>query len=54
MLSLLQQIRAGFVLNELYERHPFVRLYLSLVIRVAPRRYRQLFELRNIFGEWLS
>jgi hypothetical protein len=54
MLSLSQQIRAGLALNELYERHPLVRCYLSLVLMIAPRKYRRLFELRDIIGEWLS
>lgn len=54
MLSLSQQIRAGLVLNGLYERNPFVRRYVSLVVRLAPSKYQRLFKLRNIFGSIFS
>lgn len=57
MLTRSQQIRAGFVLNNLCERHAFVKHYVALAVRMAPPRYKQLFRLRNTFGwilTWLT
>ena len=53
MLPLSQQIRAGLVLNELYEEHFLVRCFVSLVLVVAPRKYKRVFRLRELLADWL-
>ena len=45
MLSFSQKVKAGLELIDLYRRHALVRHYISLVLRVAPTRYRWLFRL---------
>ncbi len=50
MFSLSQKLRVGFELNGLCERHAFVRHYVSLMLKVAPRRYKRLFKLGNAAG----
>lgn len=46
-LSISQQLRAGMALNRLYKRHALVRWYVSLLLKIAPRRYRQLLEIKR-------
>jgi hypothetical protein len=47
MLTISQQIRAGMALNSLYRRHASVRWYLSLLLRLAPRKYKRLLEAKR-------
>jgi hypothetical protein len=50
MLSLSQQIRAGIVLNSLYQKHAFVRRYVWLLLKIAPGKYKRLLKLKNTIG----
>lgn len=48
MLSFSQKVRAGLELGDLYQRHAFVRHYVSLVLRIAPIKYKRLFRLGTL------
>ena len=54
MLSLSQKVQIGLELNGVCERHAFVRRYVSLMLRVAPRRYKRLLKLGNTAGSILA
>jgi len=47
MLSISQQIRAGMVLHGLCKRHALVRGYVSLLLKFAPAKYKQLFKIER-------
>lgn len=47
MLSLSQQIRAGMVLYGLCKRHALVRGYVSLLLKFAPAKYKQLLKVKQ-------
>ncbi|GEM_PF-3966124 len=48
MLSLSQQIQAGMVLYGLCKRHALVRGYVSLLLKMAPARYKQLLNIKRM------
>ncbi len=50
MMSFSQKVRAGVFLSGLYDRHAFVRLYLRLLLRIAPRKYKRLLRAKKALG----
>lgn len=40
----------GMLLGELYDENTFVRLYISLMLKLAPRKYRRLLKTGKALG----
>jgi hypothetical protein len=43
-------MRAGMLLSDLYDRHLFIRLYLSLLLKIAPPKYKRLLKTKKVLG----
>jgi hypothetical protein len=50
MMSFPQRVRAGMLLSRLHDRRAFVRVYLSLLLKIAPRKYGRLLKAKNAAG----